>query len=451
MSLLEADLSGRIQWGRVGDHYEVTRKPRRLDRMSVDAIPFAAMADIPQGGAYEPTFTSRPPDAISSGTYLERGDILVAKITPSFENGKQALVRDLPEPFGYATTEVIPLRPREAGHDSRLLFFYLLHPDVRHFVAERMEGSTGRQRVPENVLLDLRMPILDFSEQTAMANALELMQNALAANSRCEAVARDLKRAAMRALFTRGLRGEAVKETEIGPVPESWDVVEFQTIRQWLQYGTSTRCTYERTASPVLRIPNIESGRIDARDTKYCMLTADRAARYQLEEGDLLFIRTNGVIERLGTCAVFRGEPKGALFASYLIRARLRLDRVNPRFAAYFFGSDNGTHIIAGRATPASDGKYNLNTGTIDGLPIPLSPILEEQNEIVTVLDAIDRKIDLYRRKYAVLDDLFKALLHKLMTGEIRTTDLDLSALPRENSKSGLAHARSGDTSETPG
>ena len=115
------------------------------------------------------------------------------------------------------------MRPREAEQDSRLLFFYLLHPDVRHFIAERMEGSTGRQRVPESVLLDLPMPTIDFNDQTAMANALELIQHASAANSRCKAKAQEtLKRTAMRSLFTRGLRGEALKETEIGPLPESW-------------------------------------------------------------------------------------------------------------------------------------------------------------------------------------------------------------------------------------
>ena len=56
-------------------------------------------------------------------------------------------------------------------------------------------------------------------------------------------------------------------------------------------------------------------------------------------------------------------------------------------------------------------------------------PDLDEQREIVAILDAIDRKIDLHRKKRAVLDDLFKALLHKLMTGEIRVSELDLSAL----------------------
>ena len=60
---------------------------------------------------------------------------------------------------------------------------------------------------------------------------------------------------------------------------------------------------------------------------------------------------------------------------------------------------------------------------------MPVPPI-NEQREIVAILDAIDRKIDLHRRKRAVLDDLFKALLHKLMTGEISVFALDLSPLP---------------------
>jgi type I restriction enzyme S subunit len=56
-------------------------------------------------------------------------------------------------------------------------------------------------------------------------------------------------------------------------------------------------------------------------------------------------------------------------------------------------------------------------------------PDEDQQREIVTALDAIDRKIDLHRRTRAVFAELSKALLHKLMTGEIRVADLDLSAL----------------------
>ncbi len=429
MSLLDANLGEGRGWAKVGDGYAVTKKPRSLDRSSFPTIPFAAMEAIPQGGAYRPDFVMKRGDAIASGTYFERGDVLVGKITPSFENGKQALIQDLPAPFGYATTEVIPLHPVSGRHDPRFLFFYLLHPDVRHYVAERMEGSTGRQRVPEYALLDLPIPDFEADDQEAIADALETLHEAVAVESECEETARDLKRAAMRALFTRGLRGEAQKDTEIGPVPESWDVVAFGEVRERLQYGTSTRCTHEPTPYPVLRIPNIEPGRVNTSDIKFGTLRDEEAKRYLLKDGDLIFIRTNGVIERLGACAVFAGQPEGSLFASYLIRAQLKLERVDPYFAAYFYGSELGTSIVAGRATPAADGKYNLNTGTIDSLPLPLPPTLDEQREIVAILDAIDRKIDLHRQKRAVLDDLFKALLHKLMTGEIRVADLDLSAL----------------------
>ncbi len=73
----------------------------------------------------------------------------------------------------------------------------------------------------------------------------------------------------------------------------------------------------------------------------------------------------------------------------------------------------------------------NLNNVVLGRLPV-FYPRVSDQREIVAVLEAIDRKIDLHRRKRAVLDDLFKVLLHKLMTGEIRVAALDLSVLHRD-------------------
>ncbi|MCY4361780.1 MAG: restriction endonuclease subunit S [Gammaproteobacteria bacterium] len=429
MSLLEAQLPEGRQWFRLGDAYEVTKKPRGLDVASLPEVPFVPMDAIPSGGAYAPGYTMRPPGEIRSGTYFERGDALIAKITPSFENGKQALVTDLPTHFGFATTEVIPLRPCKEGQDKRLLFFYLLHPDVRHHIAGRMEGATGRQRVPQDVLIELPFPKFKQEEQAAIADSLEMIQCLKAVEMQSIQAANNLKRSAMRTLFTCGLRGETQRETEIGPIPESWNFVTFASVREKLQYGTSVRCTYDVSGHPVLRIPNIEPQRVTADDLKYCTLTGNDAAKYQLEVGDLIFIRTNGVLDRLGSCAVYDGNPAKALFASYLIRARVKQEYVTPHFAAAFFGSEVGTSIVSARAISASDGKFNLNTAAIDSLQLPLPPTLSEQREIVAVLDTIDHKIELHRRKHAVLEALFKALLHKLMTGEISVDELDLAAI----------------------
>jgi type I restriction enzyme S subunit len=73
--------------------------------------------------------------------------------------------------------------------------------------------------------------------------------------------------------------------------------------------------------------------------------------------------------------------------------------------------------------------QQNLNLDIVRNLLVAFSCDLKEQREIVVVLDAIDDKIELSRRKRAVLAGLFAALMHSLMTGEIRVTDLDLSAL----------------------
>lgn len=356
---------------------------------------------------------------------VKNGDTIFATIRPNLKR-----VAQIPATYDneIASTAFCVLRPDASVVDPDFLYF-LASSDA--FVEEVASFETGASypAVRDSDILDREIRLPPVPYQRDIASVLRTVRSATLNQSNSLAVAQDLKRAAMRILFARGLRDEAQKETDIGPVPESWDVVDFGSVRDWLQYGTSTPCGYSPTEYPVLRIPNIEAGRVNSEDIKYGKLRPDDADRYRLENGDLIFIRTNGVIERLGTCAVFAGQPKGALFASYLIRGRLKLDRVVPYFLAQFFASERGISIVAGRATPAADGKYNLNTGTIDGLPIPLPQTLDEQREIISVLNAIDHKIDLHKRKRAVLDELFKSLLHKLMTGEIRVADLDLSAL----------------------
>src|SRR5437764_13269720 len=88
-----------------------------------------------------------------------------------------------------------------------------------------------------------------------------------------------------------------------------------------------------------------------------------------------------------------RTSRQAPCFASYLIRAQLNREKVDPYFAAFFYGSEIGTGLLVGRATPAADGKYNLNTGTLDSLPLPLPPTLDEQREILPILAAYSGSI----------------------------------------------------------
>lgn len=134
----------------VGEVYEFTTKPRGLDISKYKEVPFIPMELISENQRLLYKYEMRK--SFSSGTYVQKGDLMVAKITPSFENGKQGIVTDIPLDFCYATTEVWPLHGVDGQSNIEYLHYYLKKPDVRNKIAGKMEGSTGRQRVPKNVL-----------------------------------------------------------------------------------------------------------------------------------------------------------------------------------------------------------------------------------------------------------------------------------------------------------
>ena len=225
----------------IGDAYEFTKKPRGLDlNKNGNEIPFFSMEQIPLGKIRVSNFTPKSVDELGSGTYVENGDVMVAKITPSFENGKQAII-DIETDFAFATTEVIPLHGIPDKSDNLFLFFFLLHPEVRADLAGKMEGSTGRQRLSKTVLGECLIPLPPLSEQKKIAHILSTVQKAIEEQERIIQTTTELKKALMQKLFTEGLRGEPQKETEIGLVPGSWEVVPLSEICKFQSGGTPSK------------------------------------------------------------------------------------------------------------------------------------------------------------------------------------------------------------------
>ena len=210
---------------RFGEVATFTKKPRDLRYSEYNEVPFVPMVLIPVAKLFSEEFTLKTNDELSSGTYFEPGDILLSKITPSFENGKQCIIEELPTPFGIATTEVIPIREAVGVGDKFYLFYYLLLPDVRTLLAGRMQGTTGRQRLGKETLVNLEIPLPPLPEQRAIAHVLQTIQEAKSTRQREIALERERKAALMDYLFSHGTKGEPRKQTEIGEIPENWEVV----------------------------------------------------------------------------------------------------------------------------------------------------------------------------------------------------------------------------------
>ena len=105
-------------------------------------------------------------------TPFKRGDVLVAKITPCFENGKMAMADNLAHELGFGTTEFHVFRPSERITGS-YLFNLLRAPYVRKAGAMRMKGAAGQRRVPADFFAALQIPLPPLDEQKRIAGILD--------------------------------------------------------------------------------------------------------------------------------------------------------------------------------------------------------------------------------------------------------------------------------------
>jgi type I restriction enzyme S subunit len=407
------------------DACQFSKKPRGL--IVKGKIPFFPMEIIPQNGIYAQTSIYKNSDEIGSSTFINNGDIVLAKITPSFENGKQAII-NIEESYAYATTEVIPFN-QIGGISNKLFLFYVLkHPVIRLTLAGQMEGSTGRQRLSKEVLGRYKIPLPPIEEQRKIASVLSLVQDAIAQQEQLITLTTELKKALMQKLFTEGTRNEPQKMTEIGLIPESWDLVPLDNLLILTQYGLSVKGG-DSGKYPILRMTNQVDGKIVSKNLQYVDIKQDDFKKFKLEYGDILFNRTNS-FELVGRTAIFDIDSD-FIFASYLIRLRINQDKLNSFFLNYYFNWQKTQIRLKGIATRAVS-QSNISASRLKGFIIPLPKTLEEQDEIVKMLDYCDYKIAVQRQKYNILNDLFRTLLHQLMTAQIRVNDLNLSALNLE-------------------
>lgn len=289
----------------------------------------------------------------------------------------------------------------KGGHDWRFLLHLLSHLGL-----EKLNSHSAVPGLNREDVYSIAVKLPPKPEQTKLALALDTVQHSVNLEAAAIRQSGDLKRAAMRALFNQGLRGEEQKETEIGSVPASWTLTPCEKIFK-LTSGKTRPDDLVPSASPQRPFPVLGGNGVMGFSSKWNVDAVSTMAIGRVGEycGAVHF--TSGKV----------WITDNALYAKEWLSEVAESAFVG-KFLEYF--DLNRFKRMAGQPL--------VTQGMINEHSIPL-PSPEEQLEIVAILNAIDCRIDLHRRKRAVLDDLFKALLQQLLTGDIRVADLDLSAL----------------------
>lgn len=349
----------------------------------------------------------------SSKLLLEPKTVLFGKLNPRVE--KVWRVAQSREFRQIGSTEWIPILPT-ARIDADFLYFLEWSDHVMPIAKTLVSGSTpSRQRVDPTSFYRLRVPLPPLPEQKKIAHILSTVQRAIEAQERIIQTTTELKKALMNKLFTEGLRHEPQKQTEIGPIPQSWKVVKIKD--HCIDSAFGPRFGSELYAADgnivTLRTTDMEDdGRIDYNTAPLARIDYSKFKKHYLQVGDV-------VVSRSGTCgiaSVFEGNPLPVLPGAFLIRLRMK-NSVQPKFLQHYINSPVGRPYVLQLAQGAI--QKNISGTRLGDLLVPL-PSRAEQEEVSSAVGTIDRKLANHRQKLAANRDLFRTLLHELMTAKMR-------------------------------
>ena len=284
------------------------------------------------------------------------------------------------------------------GTDLEFLFYLLRYVDLTRITGDvGVPGLNREMAYMEPVRFPIALP-----EQKKIAHILSTVQRAIEAQERIIQTTTELKKALMNKLFTEGLRHEPQKQTEIGPVPESWEVV------------------------PLGELVNFTTGKLNSNaaveDGEYPFFTCSKETfwidNYAFDTEAILLSGNNA--QAIYSVKHYKGKFN-AYQRTYVITVN-DTARISYRFLSQMLSrSPERLRVIS----IGSSTKY-LTLGLLLNLPVAI-PTYAGGVKIGDWLDTIDQKIQEHEAKRKTLQDLVRTLLHELMTAKTRVHELEFS------------------------
>lgn len=316
---------------------------------------------------------------------------------------------DFPFVRGADGTQI--LKPRK-GIDPLYFYFACRSVDL---------ASRGYNR-HFSLLKEQSIPIPETVEQVRIAQTLQLVDGFVRHQQAQVAATHAIKRATLRDLFSSGLRGRAVKGTDLGACPEDWRHVKIGDLGQVVTGTTPPTKDLANYADG--RVPFVAPGDFDHGDR---IATTEK----KITEKGLALARP---LPAEATCFVCIGSTIGkvgittarACATNQQINAVVASKNYNARYVFHLL--TRWSEYVQRQASPSP--VPILSKGAFEQISIVSSVDIDEQKEIAAILDAIDDRLVVLKQKQVVAEQLMSVLMRRLLKGGIRVNELDLSSLP---------------------
>lgn len=383
---------------KLGEVAEINpRAPRNLAPESmVSFVPMAAVSEV-HGAITAPE--ERPAAEVTKGySSFARGDVLLAKITPCFENGKAACA-DIPHEWGFGSTEYHVMRPHDGKLCARYLLHFLRRDSIRHAGELRMTGAGGQKRVPVAFLQELEIPLPALAEQKRIAAILDAAAALRAQRRRALARLDDLARS----LFLHHF-GDPVSN------PKGWPVVSLEELGA-LDRGVSKHRPRNDPALLGGNHPLIQTGDV-ANSGGYIRTYASTYSDLGLRQSKMwpagtLCITIAANIGKTGIMQFDACFPDSVV--GFIANGKAEVEYVHRWFGFV------QKHLED--SAPESAQK-NINLGILRNHPIPLPPVVLQQR-FARELAAVEAQKARQSAQLARLDALFASLQSGAFTGAL--------------------------------
>ncbi|WIE65585.1 restriction endonuclease subunit S [Curtobacterium sp. MCLR17_036] len=379
----------------------------RGDRVSPEqCVSFVGMAQLDQVTAKATPLDSRKFSAVSKGyTVFHNSDLLVAKITPCFENGKIGRAV-LDKEVGVGSTEFHIVRPGP-DVDGAYLLHFLRRPEVRRAGELRMTGSGGQRRVPADFMRMLEIPLPPLEEQRRLAAILD-QADALRAK----------RREVLEALTALDL---AVFESMFPDYStDNATSVPLEDVLVAIESGSSPVCESRPARSDewgVLKLGAVTYGTFRPVENKAYRGSVVGMERNEVRTGDVLMTRKN-TRDLVGAVAIVDETRPHLLMPDLVFRLRLRTEKVVPKYFQALMMAPKMRRVVRNLSSGSAASMPNISKARLSQMRIHLPP-LSQQVAFAGRRQSLELKRGIAERQLVVVDELLASLQTRAFRGEL--------------------------------
>jgi type I restriction enzyme M protein len=348
-------------------------------------VSFVPMADINEHRiSFQPNNEKKLSDVSASYTYFEDNDVLLAKVTPCFENGKAGIARGLLNGIGFGSSEFYVLRSNGLVLPE-WVYLSIMHPLFRDSAIDQMTGTGGLQRVPRDYVENFQIPLPPLEVQKEIVAEIEGYQKVI-----------------------NGARAVIENYRPHIPIDPEWPVVKLDEVCESITDGDHQPPPKAPQGVPFVTITNInDENELDFTKTffvpesYYSNLNAARKPR----GGDILYTVT-------GSYGIPVLVPDNIRFC---FQRHIALIRTGQQLLNRYLLSLLASPFMLQQGHEAATGvaQKTVSLGSLRGFQIPLPPLATQQT-IVAEIEAEQALVDANRELITRFERKIQATLARV-------------------------------------